>query len=413
MGPVGGGPGLTHGGPMGLREARELVPVVLGWLRRPDPEAFLGDLAAMPPSRHAALRHLLTNQGLAPLVADAVAEGSGAGGAPADASGGDPHGAQWAATDTVRWLAVQLDQNRARMAAFAADLAAVLAGAAAAGIPVVPLKGGLLAFTRYREPALRPMADIDLLVRPADEPGLHAVLERLGYGLVDPADTRHRSFSRPGEGVAAHDGTHPGNPREVEVHTRLLRSVWLDRGGVDLAPYLWAAAEEGRLLGQPAMVPTDAALVTDLASHATLHLMRGSGMLLHWRDVAHVATGVGELDEAFAAWAYPALALAARALPGGGLPAKVERLAPAAGAGLAALAARVPLDDRAGLNLQGVQASSLPWLRSRWRRWRPNPWLVRLANPGLPAPAAYPVYLGRVGARAARKAARAVLGGGR
>lgn len=380
-----------------LRVARALVPVVLGWLREGDPAALYGALAEMPPDWHPALRRLLTTQGLAPLVADVAAAGSG------------PSVERAAASETAGWLATQLEQNRARMGAFAEDLGAILAGAAAAGVPVMPLKGGLLAFTRYREPGLRPMADLDLLVHAADEPGLHDVLARLGYAPVDAAVARHRTFGRPGERVVALDGTHPGNPRTVEVHTRLQKTVWLDRGGVDLAPSLWSHAREDEVLGQPAVVPSDAALLDDLASHATLHLVRGGGMLLHWLDVARVAAGVGSIDEALSAWTYPALALAARAFPGRDLSAKVEALEPRVGSALARLAARAPLDDRSGLNLAGVDINALPWLASHWLRWRPNPWLAGVAYPHLPAPVAYAAYLAGVGVRAARKAVQHAL----
>ena len=432
-----------------LAATRALVPHVLDWLRQRDRARLLRTVDGWPPRTRTALRHLLTTQGLAPLVADvasadtagadiASAETAAADIAAADiaaadiasadiasadiaaadiaGAGADAASAPTGAHDTAAWLAGQLRQNRVRAGRFADYLAAILAGASASGLPVMPLKGGLVAFTRHREPGLRPMADLDLLVRPADEPGLHAVLARLGYGLVGSPDGRHREFERPGERVVALDGTHPDNPRSVEVHTRLQRSVWFDHGGVDVAPLLWASGREQALLGQPAFLPSDAALLVDVAAHATAHLMRGSGMLLHWFDIAALATDVEGLDDAVAAWTYPALALAARAFGGERLSAQVAGLAPAAGASLVRLAARVPLDDRAGLNLRGLEAARLGWLESRWRRWWPNPWLVHFAHPRLPSPLAYAGYLGGVGAHAARRlraahAARRLRGG--
>jgi hypothetical protein len=107
-----------------------------------------------------------------------------------------------------------------------------------------------------------------------------------------------------------------------------------------------------------------------------------------------------------AAWAYPPVALAARAFPSAQLDGLRATLAPAVGAGLARLAERVPLDDRAGLNLRGVHLVRLGWLRARWQRWRPSPWLVRLAEPDLPYPVAYAAYLGGVAARGLRRAGR-------
>jgi len=379
-----------------LPTARALVQPVLAWLRRRDPDELLRTVADWPTATRSALRHFLIVQGLAPCVADLVS---------APRAAAVPVGAE----DTARWLAEQLAQSRVRAAHFGKDLNAILDGVAAAGIAVMPLKGAILAFARYRDPALRPMADLDLLVRPVDEPGLHDVLVRLGYRLLDDADRRrHRTYARPGDRVVTTEGVHPDNPRKVEVHTGLYRSVWSDHAGLDLAPHLWSAGHEATLLGRPAVVPSDAALLFDVASHATTHLVRGTGRILHWVDVAALAADVDPLDDAFAELTFPVLTLAARALGDDRLASRVASLAPAAGASLARLAVRVPLDDRAGLNLRGVNHEHLGWWASRWQHWRPNPWLVRSAFPRLPVALAYGAYLGGVGATLAREATRLV-----
>lgn len=49
------------------------------------------------------------------------------------------------------------------------------------GIDVMPMKGALLAVEYYSRPALRPMSDLDLLVRAADLERMDALLERLAY----------------------------------------------------------------------------------------------------------------------------------------------------------------------------------------------------------------------------------------
>jgi hypothetical protein len=379
-----------------LPATRAMVPHVLDWLRTRDAERLLRTVDAWPPATRLALRRLLTTQGLTALVAD-VLERSG--------TEAVPDGAR----DTVTWLAGQLAQGRERGARFADDLAAILVRADAIDLPVLPLKGGLIAFTRYREPGLRPMADLDLLVRPGDEAGLHEVLVALGYRRTNGPNAEHGVYRRPDERIVALDGTHPDNPRAVEVHARLRRSAWVDRGGVDLAPGLWASARPTSLLGQRAFVPDDAALLASVASHATGHLARGAGLALHWVDVATLAThpaatndGGAPLGGDAAAWVYPPLALAARAFPDDRTEALAARLAPHVGSSLVRLAARVPLDDRAGLNVRGVHIVRLSWLRARWRRWRPNPWLVRLAHPDAPYPLAYGAYVAGVAARGVR-----------
>lgn len=65
------------------------------------------------------------------------------------------------------------------------ELNRVLEAASAAGIDVLPLKGALLAAAYYPTPALRPMSDLDLLVRPDDLERMAGLLHSLGYLQVD------------------------------------------------------------------------------------------------------------------------------------------------------------------------------------------------------------------------------------
>lgn len=57
----------------------------------------------------------------------------------------------------------------------------VLAAFHTEDIRAVLLKGSVTAFTLYPDPAMRPLSDIDVLVRPGDMPRVSRVLESLGY----------------------------------------------------------------------------------------------------------------------------------------------------------------------------------------------------------------------------------------
>jgi Uncharacterised nucleotidyltransferase len=89
----------------------------------------------------------------------------------------------------------------------------------AADVEVVALKGAALAFFHYPDPALRPMGDLDLLLRdPRDLERATAAL--VGAGWVALFDTpRHRVFARRDERVASPATEHPENPVRLEVHT--------------------------------------------------------------------------------------------------------------------------------------------------------------------------------------------------
>ena len=80
------------------------------------------------------------------------------------------------------------------------SLTEVLRDAAAEGIAVMPLKGAALALLYYETPALRPMSDLDLLVRPGDIAAMTGILHRLGYAEIAGAflllDERFRDVER-------------------------------------------------------------------------------------------------------------------------------------------------------------------------------------------------------------------------
>jgi hypothetical protein len=61
------------------------------------------------------------------------------------------------------------------------QLGVALSALQAAGIEAVALKGAGLVLTAYDHPALRPMGDLDLLVRPADRDAAQSALVQLGY----------------------------------------------------------------------------------------------------------------------------------------------------------------------------------------------------------------------------------------
>src|SRR6476659_7146410 len=83
-----------------------------------------------------------------------------------------------------RYLAEQRRLSGERVALLLQDLAEILRACEQEQIAVVPLKGSLLATLYYAEPGLRPMNDLDLLVRPADEQRMLRLLARLRYQLI-------------------------------------------------------------------------------------------------------------------------------------------------------------------------------------------------------------------------------------
>lgn len=132
------------------------------------------------------------------------------------------------------------------------------------GVPTLTLKGMALANTVYPERGLRPMADVDLLVRPADRDAALATLRGLGYGTPgDAADElgASRSFAelvRAGSRIDLH--------WHAARYLRFERVVEVDHAG------LWARARPlVTAEGQSLMLSPE-----DLLLHLVLHLTLGS-----------------------------------------------------------------------------------------------------------------------------------------
>lgn len=287
-----------------------------------------------------------------------------------------------------QWLAAEYAMNEERVRRLHQDLAAILRDANQAGIAVMPLKGGLLSARYYAAPALRPMADLDLLIQPEDEPALTALLEKRGYQYVYEriGNEHHRKFAGPGgHAVISPQSEHPDNPRPVEVHTELTRALWGRFASYDLTAFIWAESSEIELLGERAWSPAPDRLLTYLAAHALDHFFCMRGRVLHWLDLALVTQAVQRLDPPDANWVYPPLALAARGLPGRFTAMDFSDLAQRTHPWLRQWAESVPLDGQCGLTLdEGPDPAN--WWKHELAYWRPSPWRLALAYGHKPLP---------------------------
>lgn len=325
-----------------------------------------------------------------------------------------------------QYLATQRRLSGERVAILLHELAEVLRACCTRGIAVLPLKGGLLTTRYYPEPGLRPMNDIDLLVHPADELEMLALLAELGY-QVRARGWKHSMLVRPEAygPVAAYDGEHPDNPRSLDLHVRLGEQFWGIR--YDLTEEAWADSAPGRLLGTEAGILNPAALLHHLAVHASADSIARRLRLLHLHDIALVAAAVDPAGwERLVAGAqarreerlvYPALVLARRYYPV--VPAEV----------LTALRPGVPFALRAYLDTSELDALSFcntaPTTLAEKLRWfRPGreqlgalrhmlvPETDELAHwyPRLSKPSLLPVAYARYGAELAGWALRRAFG---
>ncbi len=202
-----------------------------------------------------------------------------------------------------RW---EIDAGAPRFARFAAargatlrqnllyldELGRVASRFAGQGIETIVLKGGALLLTMYPHPALRPMGDLDFLVREADVPRALRAAEALGYALLRPGvagdvfATNHEIEL----GRTLEDGTR----LYLEIHWRLVPRESLIRGTDVESRSLWRDALP---TGDPA-VPARVLAPEDALVFAALHLWRHAFSRAIWFvDVAMLAEAAGLLWE--------------------------------------------------------------------------------------------------------------------
>jgi hypothetical protein len=216
----------------------------------------------------------------------------------------------------VRQRLFTLDQNnRDRTVVMLNSAAELLSALREEGIDGLPLKGAALAPLYYPDPQRRPMADLDILVKPQHIQRGVAVMQRLGY----------RFFSRSAEDEVYLRGERdpnnvwsPNNVQPVEMHYALREEY----AGLayDLADMMWhSSREQPYWRGVSARVPSPAALLHHVCAHATSDWLIQRGKVMQIDDIRKIAARMTPADwEEFtqsithfgARFVYPAIALA-------------------------------------------------------------------------------------------------------
>ncbi len=156
----------------------------------------------------------------------------------------------------------------------------------AEGVPVILLKGAALAEAVYRKAAVRPMEDLDLLVRREHVSTALRVLSALGY---EPA---HAEF-RAGYVVTYRNEVMLVKPGEVNVPIEIHWSLFSPLYYQHAVPinWFWQTALPASVGDVPTWILGPEAQVLHLCSHMLLHHGHGGEPRLLWlHDVAEVIT---------------------------------------------------------------------------------------------------------------------------
>jgi hypothetical protein len=170
------------------------------------------------------------------------------------------------------------------------EFAGALRELTAAGVPVIVLKGAALAEAVYRDLSLRPMVDVDVLIRHDDVATAARVLGGLGY-------TPLRDETHPGA-LAEHENEMAFHKREgfpacIDVHWTLFDSPF-HQAHVAM-DWFWETAQPLRLAEMPTLMLGPEALLVHLCGHLALH--HAATGLLWWHDIIEVLLArAAELD---------------------------------------------------------------------------------------------------------------------
>lgn len=165
-----------------------------------------------------------------------------------------------------------------------------------AGPPLV-LKGLPLALAHYPDPGLRPLHDLDVMVRPSDFPAALSALCQRGYSLPVALDA---AFVVDARGM---DARAPAGGLDVDVHWQLHRALALPGASAHWGPSffaasiaddpVWARSVPFGIGGIAARAPSAA----DLLVHVIVHAATSPGpRTLRWSADAAMLVGGGAVD---------------------------------------------------------------------------------------------------------------------
>jgi hypothetical protein len=198
-------------------------------------------------------------------------------------------------------LRAAADQSALRSFVLARHLAIVADALEERGVPVIPLKGPVLALVVYGDLALRRFGDLDILVPRGHVPDARDALRALGYETATPFSTdAERALARSDYHVAY---AHRDEGVRVELHWSLTREV----AGTHVSErWAWANSREIALLGHTVTTLRDEALLVYLCIHGSKHgwarlawladvaeLLRGAGTSMRWDVAAALARECG------------------------------------------------------------------------------------------------------------------------
>lgn len=162
-------------------------------------------------------------------------------------------------------------------------------GTRLARVPTVALKGAELHSRGLYRAGERPMADIDLLVRPVARASATRVLMSLGF-QEKVASKRHRVFESATHASPGHLGEHAGSPIKIELHEYITEELPLHVE--DVTDIVFPSDPHPGLNAYP----SKAALMIHLLLHAAGAMRVRTLRMLHLVDLARLSADLSPAD---------------------------------------------------------------------------------------------------------------------
>ncbi len=217
-----------------------------------------------------------------------------------------------------RFLADQRRHTLLRQRRIDELLARIDERASRAGIPIVVLKGTALVAAGIYAAGERPMADLDLLVQPADVEPTVAVLLALSFHDAG-ATWKHQGFEPPDAGRRTALGEHADNPIKIDLHHKVCERLPI--APTDLTDLVLSPAARAGLNGYP----NTAVSMAHVLAHAAGTMTHRGLRLIQLCDITRLAARMTGPDweqllrwhgaDRRLWWAAPPLMLAARYFP--------------------------------------------------------------------------------------------------
>jgi hypothetical protein len=187
------------------------------------------------------------------------------------------------------FLQAQRDHTAARHLRLIALLEQIDQQARRAGLVVQALKGAALHQLQIYTPGMRPMADIDLLIRPSDLERASQLVQLLGYRVLYDS-RRERTFAPPQAATFNPLGEHRDNPVKIELHTRIAERLPVRE--VDITAALTLSAAEPGLHYYASLPPLMLHLLLHAAGNMRAHALR----FVQLQDIAQLAPRLTDGD---------------------------------------------------------------------------------------------------------------------